>query len=468
MKAPRIAVVAGYMPFFDEIMPKGYAQEREARGRDLGRAVTPEGCESVYLGLVRDHASGAAAGKALATGGFDCVLVVPTMATPAGYLWETLGPNPQIPVILYAAHETATIDAGFDMPTLCRNSATVGALMIGNLLARAGRPFRVVVGHGEDATTTADVAAELRAAAVAGAIRRARLGIFGRPLDGYDNVAVDAATLARAIGVTTIDVPLEEWNATHAALGEEDVARERAFVTGLAELDDRGRPQEAEAALRLSGALQRAIARHDLSAGAINCRGAFGVGRGEHPSLGCLAISAATARGVPFTCTADAITAIAMLIGRRLSGGALYCELDAIDEARDAFLCANTGEGDLGWRGCHSRVFVSGADSGRYAPGCSVRQVLPQGPATAIGFSPNAAAKGGFTLIAMEGETLDEPQVALSVTSVWFRATRRPMRAAMQDWIAAGATHHCSLSRGHLAASLAIVAEHLGIGFRNI
>jgi L-arabinose isomerase len=468
VKTLRIAVFAGYMPFFDEIMPEGYAGERDARGRDLGRSVTPNDCESVYLGLVRDHASGAAAGKALAAGGFDCVLVVPTMATPAGYLWETLGPNPNIPVVIYAAHEIETIGADFDMPALCRNSASVGALMIGNLLSRAGRPFRVVVGHGESPDAIGACAAELRRAAIAGSIRRARLGVLGRPLDGYDNVAVDAEALARAVGMTTIDMPLDEWNATQAAVGEDDVARERAFVTSLARLDDRGRPRDVEAALRLSCALESAITQHDLSAGAINCRGAFGVGRSEHPSLGCLAISAATARGVPFTCTADAITAIAMLIGKRLSDSALYCELDAIDEARDAFLCANTGEGDLSWPGCHSRIFVSGADSGRSAPGCSVRQSLPPGPATAIGFSPNADARGGFTLLAMEGETLVAPDVALSVTPVWFRATRRPMREAMQDWIRAGATHHCCLSHGRLANELAILAEHLRIGFTRI
>lgn len=468
MKRPRIAVVAGYMPFFDEIMPAGYPQERAQRGEALGRSVTPDDFDRVHLGLVKDHASGAAAGKALAEGEFDAVLIVPTMATPAGYLWETLRPNPNLPVVLYAAHEMDAIGADFDMPALCRNSASVGALMIGNILARHGRPFRVVVGHGASPDVIADVAAELRAAAVAGAIRRARLGLFGRPLDGYDNVSVDAQALAQAIGVTTIDVPIAEWNAAHDGVDDADVTRAQTDLSQIAEIDARGLSREVDAALRLHCALDAMIERHGLTAGAINCRSAFGVGRSESPSLGCLAVSAATARGVPFTCTADAITAVAMLIGKRLGGGALYCELDAIDETRDAFLCANTGEGDLGWRGCRARVFASGADSGRHAPGCSVRQALPPGPVTAIGFSPNAGARGGFVLIAMQGETLDEPQIALSVTSAWFRADRAPMRAAMQDWIRAGATHHCSLSPGHLAGALAIVAEHLGIGFVQI
>lgn len=468
MTRPRVAVVAGYMPFFDEIMPPGYPQERAQRGEALGARFMPEECERAHLGLVRDFASGAAAGKALAECGFDAALVIPTMATPAGYLWEALRPNPHLPVVIVAAHEIAAIGADFDMPALCRNSASVGALMIGNILSRQGRPFRVVVGHSESGEVIADAIREVRLAAVAGAVRRARLGLFGEPIEGYDNVRVDAQALASAIGMQVIDVPLAEWNAAHGAVGKADVAEARQALSQIAAIDARERPDEVDAALRLERALAAMIERHGLAAGAINCRGAYGVGRSERPSLGCLAVSAATARGVPFTCTADAITAVAMLIGKRLGGGALYCELDAIDEARDAFLCANTGEGDLGWCGCASRVFASGAQSGRFAPGCSVRQTLPPGPATAIGFSPRAGAKGGFALIAMQGETLEAPQIALGVTSAWFRAGRRPMRHAMQDWIGAGATHHCALSPGHLAASLAVVAGHLGIDFTEV
>jgi L-fucose isomerase-like protein len=158
------------------------------------------------------------------------------------------------------------------------------------------------------------------------------------------------------------------------------------------------------------------------------------------------------------------------LIGKRLGGASLYCELDAIDEAREAFLCANTGEGDFDWcpREKPCRIFSSGSDSGRFAPGCSVKQILKPGPATMIGFSPRAAALGGFSLIAMEGEVLDPPEVALSVTSAWFRAEKRPMRKAMAAWIQAGATHHGSLSPGHLAEPICELAAFLGIGFERI
>ena len=469
MPRPRIAVVAGYMPFFDEIMPPGYAADREAFGRTAADAVAGTG-EVTYLGLVRDHETGASAGRQLAALRPDAVLVVPTMATPAGYLWAVLEPNPDIPVVLWAAHEESEVAASYDMPVLCRHSSNVGALMIGNMLSRHGRRFATVVGPRDEDAIGAEVRDAVKVAVLAGQLRRARIGRLGEPLDGYLNVDIDPAALRRATGSEIVDVPLEEWQDAIATTSDENARSVLASLPKGVDLDDRGRPHDVLAAARLASALAVIADRHRLDAGTLNCRGAFGVANSEIATLGCLAVTHVTSRGVPFTCTGDLPTALAMLAGRRLGGAALYCELDAIDQRRDAFLCANTGEGDFGWRGGTEtcKVFASGSDSGRHAGGCSVRHGLKRGPATVIGFTPKADATGGFTFLAMEGETLDPPDVALTVTSAWFRAEMRPMRRAFAAWVDAGATHHASLTPGRHGDSLARLAAALGIGFASI
>jgi hypothetical protein len=137
MSRPRIAVVAGYMPFFDEIMPAGYASDRESFGSLVAKAVEPAG-DVTYLGLVRDHETGEAAGRKLSDLQADAVLVVPTMATPAGYFWRVLAPNPDVPVVIFAAHEVETIEVDYDMVAVGRPTATVGAQMIGHNVV-AGR-----------------------------------------------------------------------------------------------------------------------------------------------------------------------------------------------------------------------------------------------------------------------------------------------------------------------------------------
>ncbi len=467
---PRIAVAAGYMPFFDEIMPAGYRADRDAYGRSVAEIARTVG-DVTYLGLMHDRASGQAAGKALAGLGADAILLAPTMATPAQYLWSVVESNPTLPVVIWAAYETGKISPTYDMVELCRHSQNVGALMTGNMLARAGRPFVVVAGERDDAATQAELHEALTVAALAGRLKRSRIGRLGRPLDGYSNVDVDAADLEEATGIELVEIGLDEWNETLSSVSPHAIEAVLGRLRQNAELDDRGQPQAVLAASRMAAALQETAQRHGLCAGAMNCRGAFGVTNSICPSLGCLATTHATSIGIPFACTGDVITAIAMAAGRGLGGAALYCELDAIDTGRDAFLCANTGEGDYGWsdRDAGScKIFTSGTDSGRNAPGCSVRQSLRPGPATMIGFTPRAGATGGFVLIAMEGEVEDPPQVQLSVSSAWFRADTRPMRKAFARWAEAGATHHGSLSPGRQARKLELLARFLGIGFERI
>lgn len=461
-----IAVAAGYMPFFNEIMPAGYPADRDAYGRSMADACEAAGAVS-YLGLVDSEASGHAAGQALGALGADALLLAPTMATPAAYLWNVTQPHPDVPVVVWAAYETGTIAPAYDMVALCRHSQNVGALMVGNMLSRHGRPFAVVAGERDDPLVRAELADTLRVAALAGRLRTARVGRLGRPLDGYANVDVDPGALRAATGIEIVDVPLAEWNTALAAVDDGAADRLVAEVGSRATLDDGGAPDAVRAAARMAVALREVAADKALFAGALNCRGAFGVANDVVPCLGCLAVTHTTSLGTPFACTGDLITAIAMAIGKALGGAALYCELDAIDSSRDAFLCANTGEGDYGWSEtpAQCRVFASGADSGRRAPGCSVRQTLRPGDATLIGFSPRAEARGGFALLAMEGEVLDPPEVALTVSSAWFRADTRPMRRAFGRWAEAGATHHGALVPGRHAARLELLARFLGIGF---
>lgn len=465
----RIAVAAGYMPFFNEIMPQDYPADRDAYGRSLAQAAEAAG-DVTYLGLVDDGEAGRRAGIALSALDADAVLLAPTMATPANYLWNVVEPNPKLPVVIWSAHETGTIAPGYDMVELCRHSQNVGALMAGNMLARHGRPFVVVTGEREDPAVRDELADKLRVAALAGRLRRSRIGRLGHPLDGYANVDVDPDALRQSCGMEVIDIGLDEWNDALSDADDEAIDSVLADVDRYASLDPGRDAPQARAAARMAAALGAVSRRHDLIAGGLNCRGAFGVGNAVSLSLGCLALTHAAATGVPFACTGDLITAIAMAIGSALGGATLYCELDAIDTTRDAFLCANTGEGDPRWGRSRTdcRIFEAGAASGRRAPGCSVRQVLSEGEATMIGFTPRAGAPGGFVLIAMEGQVQEAPKVALSVTSAWFQADTKPMRRAFSQWAEAGATHHGSLTPGRQARRLELLARFLGIGFEQV
>ena len=71
----------------------------------------------------------------------------------------------------------------------------------------------------------------------------------------------------------------------------------------------------------------------------------------------CFGLGRETARGIPWTCSGDVLTAVAMLVAKQLGGAALYHEIEAIDFETGEVVVANSGEHDLEWRphGCRPR-----------------------------------------------------------------------------------------------------------------
>ena len=80
-----------------------------------------------------------------------------------------------------------------------------------------------------------------------------------------------------------------------------------------------------------------------------------------------------------------------MLVGKRLSGAALYREVEAIDFETGEVALANSGEHDLAWcaEGCRPRLQANPWFESDPRTGASVWFELPPGPATMVGFTPH-------------------------------------------------------------------------------
>jgi L-arabinose isomerase len=90
------------------------------------------------------------------------------------------------------------------------------------------------------------------------------------------------------------------------------------------------------------------------------------------------------------------------------------------------------------------------------------------GAATAIAFTPRLDATGGHVILAAQGELTEIPPTSLQMPHAMFRFESGPAEDGLSRWIAAGPTHHVSLSSGSLAPQLSEVAHHLGIGFEAV
>jgi L-arabinose isomerase len=461
-----VAVIGGMMAYFESIMASGFRDDRRGHVAAVAGPLARD-CEIEDLGLWADAGDIAPMARRLAETPCDLLLLVPTMATPPAEI-ARLAAGLGVPVVIACAHELSRVTDAYDMRELCRHSTNVGATMLGAMLRRIpGAPVpTLVAGFLDDPGFHARLASAVAAALLGREMRGLRVGRLGPPQPGYDHVGLSGEEAALG-GVEIVDIPLERWQAANAAVRdpEIDAFREEHLPRHLPRQARWEATDDLDRAIRQALALDALAEEEALACGSLACRGAFGVAM-PGGSLGCLATSLMTGSGRPFSATGDLVTAVAMHIGKRLGGATLYCELDAVDRARDAFLVANTGEADFAWcpPGGRASIRPAAAHSGREVPGVVLEHDLAAGPATMLGLVPDLEA-GAFRLIALEGDVPDDPaRTALKVTQGWFRTARRPALAAFEAWAEAGATHHGALSRGALGEAAGWLAR--GAGYR--
>jgi len=466
-RRPRLGVISPYWTLWEHTAGPTFRADR----LDLARAVTAELASdgAVVPVDVLELASGddgISVGRRFASDAVDVVLVIQTMAVPAAWTMTALDALPGVPVVVWALHETGLVDGSFDHGSITTQGATVGGPMLSNLLARAGRPFELVLGRRSDPETVTRVRGALRLAGVARGIAGSRLGRIGRPLDGYAHVDVDDAALRAATGIELVAVDPDEVVERYRAVADGDVADLEARVRRDWAFEGAPSADSIDRSLRAAIALEAVVDAHDLDGGAFNChvpQFRFGEPIGIAP---CWALGRLTSAGRPFTCTGDIVTAVAMLTTKRLGGAAVYHEIEAIDYATGEVVIANSGEHDLAWLadGARPRLRPNDWFCGKDAH-CGVCAVLepPPGQATLVGFTPHPDARGGFRYIVARGELTTRTFPETGTVNGAFRFRDGPVEAAWARWASAGVNHHSSATPGDLSGDVAMVARHLGI-----
>ena len=461
---PKVGYVSGYMPFFEELMPADFRTQklREAKA-NFEKSVGHE--RSFFSGLITDEKKGLETAAKLKAFDPDVIVLAPTMAAPAGYQWAAIADLPDVPVVIWNAHELDTIPANYDSLSIIPHSGNVGCMMIGNILRRHGRPFKVLTSLHDDQQATDDLKAMIKTAAAAKALKTARLGVLGKPLSGYINVTCDPERLKQAVGTRLVDISAAEFTQAFKDVSQSQTRDLMECLIATYRVEDKA-SEQFEQSCRLSLALAALVEKYDLSGGTFNCRGLYSIQNPEIGLIGCLANSLLTTQGYPFTCTGDVLTAVAMKIGKSLSGNSYYCELDTIDYQKDMVLCANTGEGDFTQSSdCKScSIRLSGTTSGRTTQGCSVTYPMGRGPATALAFTPRPDARGGHMIIAARGSAHGTPDTQLALPSLYFKFDKFNAPTGISRWIETGATHHAGISHGDIAAQVELMGHFLDVG----
>ncbi len=338
--------------------------------------------------------------------------------------------------------------------------------MLTNVLVRRSRPFVTVVGSIDDDDLWTRLVVTLAGIAAAHRITNRPMLSIGEPISGYWDVEATPDELD-VLGATVSTVDAVALTRAFEGVSEQEISDERSAVIGRFDIDAVD-DDVLERSLRLAVAVRSLVEERDAAGGAVNCHGdllRFNDGIGI---TACLAVTQLTGAGIPFACTGDIPTGIALTLGRSLADWALYCELYQLDLGEDWLLVANGGEGDPGAAGGPPCLLPEDHYLGNRGPGVAVAFPIAVGPATLTSLSPIDGADGGWALVVAEGEIIGARHDRMEGPNGMFRFATGSVDQAYARWCEAGATHHAALLQGHRHAELAAAASTLGVEVRTI
>ena len=454
---PRVGLVSCYFTLFDDQMPAGFRQEREAVYRCYVDLLGVD-FDVVDAGMLTSDAEGDQANRILRESRPDVVVYAPAMAAPPSYAARALA-GLGVPLVVWNGPTVDRLPDGLTQAQATVNSSQVAAVMLANTFVRERRPFASITASPADPAGVALLVRTVRAAAVASSLRGAAVLRVGAWFPGYLDVESSHSDLER-LGVTERAVAAPELNDAFAAVDAERIGGSLADLVGRGWVRREGPADERS--MRLALALDDLVHSTKAIAVTVNCHSDV---LRWNPAIGitaCLGASLLTADGVPVSCTGDLPTALALVLARSLSGRALYCEFYTPERETGLMLLAAGGEGDPAWADPAHPVVVEPNDHypGDQGAGTSISFRLEPGPATALSLSP---VEGTWRLAWATGEIVEARYDAMGGPNGMFRFDSGSAFEAGARWIASGATHHNALAGGRLDVEIPVLARALGI-----
>src|SRR3954451_19319676 len=473
--APRARVgvfgigLEAYWPQFEGLRERidGYRRRVEERIAALG-------AEVVSAGLVDTPQRAREAGDRFASRQVDLVLChAVTYATSSQVLPAVQAAK--VPVVLLGLQPTATLDyANTGTGEWLANCAACCVPELAGPFARARIPYDTVAGTiDDDERAWTSIAGWVRAAGVARALRRSRIGFLGHTYPGVLDMYSDFTAVHAQLGAHVEVLEIDDLGARVAAATQAEVDAKEAEIRAMFDFADPSddpiaAPIEVDQldwSARVAAGLDRLVADFGLDGLTYYYRGLDG---NEAERLGAGVIvgnSLLTARGVPTAGEGDLKTNVAQLILDRMGAGGSYTEYYALDFAEDFVLMGHDGPMHVAIAEGRPTLRSLLLYHGKRGAGLSVEAKVRYGPVTIVGCTETAAF--ALKLIVGEGEAVEGPTFRIGNTNSRIRFGAPPAEF-FERWCAEGPTHHVALGVGHVADEVGKVARLLGLPWARI
>ncbi len=465
----RVGLVAvGHHTYWSQF--EGLLDELMAKFDVLAKRVAGHDVEVETFGML-DHAEPAyAVVPRIRAADLDLLFVdMVTYATSS--TWGVLVRELDLPIVLVALQPMAAMDYahGSTYMQLCNDDFCSVPEFTGVAMRMGRRVPPVILGtlH-DDPVADAEIAEWCRIAHVLHDLRRARLGLMGHVLEAMLDMHTDPTAVTRAFGSHVVLCEPDEVLTEYRRVDPAVVARKKEEILGFFDTPDpvsdpitsKLTDADLEQAARAAVALDGFIASRSLDGLAYYYEAEEGSDMRRLVTNFTVGNSLLTAAGFPMCGEFDIKTCIAMLIMDRLDIGGSFAEFHPIDFVRDSVLVGHDGPHHINISEGRPVLRSLAKYHGKPGSGASVEFQLKEGPITML--SIGVKADGQFKFVLAEGTSLRGPIPPTGNTNTHGKF-EPDVRTFLKRWVAEGPTHHFALGIGHHAATIAKIADCLGV-----
>ena len=413
------------------------ADRAAAAAGELADRLEKAGCSTERLGVLSTPDGAVRAGRKLTEAHVDAVAFAPA-SWFEDYLVTDLLEECRVPVFLWPL-------PGMETGALC------GAQQLTAFLKQLEQPYACAFGELSDQGCLDRAMTFLRASALKGKLRRARIGIAGQRIGGMTHTSPNEFMLKKVLGprLIPLDLPLLLDKTRQASDSEASALwKKTAARAGTVQVGD----AEGRESMKLYLALRDTIGEQKLDAVTVGC----------YPHLMgkvCLAASLLADEGIPFACEGDVNGAVGQLMLMLATGAPTHHTdwLDPLEDGTVIFTHCGSGSFSLAETGSeitlgHVRLMNGGV--------CALFTSKP-GPVTLVNLVPFCT---GYQCALLQGEALPTEMVFPGNP---VRVRFPQPTAGIIDWIfEAGVVHHWMVGYGHVGDQIRALAGIVGRDLR--
>jgi len=365
-----------------------------------------------------------------------------------------------IPIVIWNTQLIDEFSEEADFDLIMLNSGMAGLSEITSSLIKSKKDFFIVTGNINDQNALDELNEYITAAKAISRLKNSKIGIIGHPYEGMTDLMQDNYTVLETFGCTVWPIDhdeiIEEFLKIHAGKAKKIIDEE--IVKGRKiKVDETMMMRSA----KLASALEKVVHNNNLDAVAeFDQVWLLDERIGIIPFFG---TSRMVENHVPFTCEADVLRTIAMLILEEVAGHSTFLEHYILDYKNNLMFNSHDGHGNPAMADSTYGVDIVPTIYYEGVKGFGASFNYSYKPGDVTLFSIGNIGKGKFRFITSEGQFIKMRPREISAPQTFFQWSEKDIKEFAKKWLLSAPSHHHTAAYGKLSNIIGKVSRMLNV-----